>query len=107
MPSDDIRKDLLRRMAALRRTIDPKLLNRVKLATFGKVPYDQDAAKEAVAQFLDQRHDGGAFRRKLEQALRREGATLDLDAPQDGTGKDAAPKEESHPLKPRRIGRIV
>src|SRR3712207_5732376 len=100
--SDDIRKELLRRMAALRQTIDPKVLNRAKLATFGKVPYDQDAAKQAVSQFLDQRDDGGEFRRKLEQALKREGASLDLE-----TDKDAAPKEESHPLKPRRIGRIA
>ncbi len=101
--SDDIRKDLLRRMAALRQTIDPKVLNRTKLAMFGKVPYDQDVAKEAVARFLDAREDGGAFRRKLEQALKQEGATLDLD---DATGTDAA-KDGRHPLKPRRIGRIA
>jgi len=100
--SSDIRKELLRRMAALRQTIDPKVLNRAKLATFGKVPFDQDAAKQAVSQFLEQRDDGGAFRRKLEQALRQEGASLDLD-----TGTDPAPKEQSHPLKPRRIGRIA
>lgn len=100
--SSDLRKELLRRMAALRETIDPKVLNRAKLATFGKVPYDQDAAKQAVSQFLDQRNDGGAFRAKLEKALAKEGATLDLD--QD---KAAAPREGAHPLKPRRIGRIV
>lgn len=93
----DIRQDLLRRMAALRQTIDPKVLNRTKLAMFGKVPYDQEVAKEAVAQFLDARHDGGAFRRKLEQALQQEGATLDLDTP----------KDDPPPPKPRRIGRIA
>ncbi|WP_431857264.1 hypothetical protein [Azospirillum sp.] len=100
--SADLRKELLRRMAALRQTIDPKVLNRAKLATFGKVPYDQETAKQAVSQFLDQRDDGGAFRRKLEQALKQEGAALDLES-----GKDTAPKADSHPLKPRRIGRIV
>lgn len=103
MSTDDIRKELLRRMTALRQTIDPKVLNRAKLATFGKVPYDQEAAKQAVSQFLDQRDDGGAFRRKLEQALKQEGAALDLG----DAAKDEAPKDESHPLKPRRIGRIA
>jgi len=100
--SSDLRKELLRRMAALRQTIDPKVLNRAKLATFGKVPYDQETAKRAVASFLDQRDDGGAFRRKLEQALKQEGAALDLDP-----ARNEAPKEQSHPLKPRRIGRIA
>ena len=94
----DIRQDLLRKMAALRQTIDPKVLNRTKLAMFGKVPYDQDVAKEAVSCFLDARHDGGAFRRKLEQALQQEGVTLDL---------DTAPKDDTPPPKPRRIGRIA
>ena len=102
--SDDIRKDLLKRMAALRQTIDPKVLNRTKLAMFGKVPYDQEVAKEAVAKFLDARDDGGAFRRKLEQALKQEGASLDLATPKAETSKDEAAK---HPLKPRRIGRIA
>jgi len=97
----DVRKDLLRQMAALRQTIDPKVLDRAKLAMFGKVPYDQDVAKEAVARFLETRDDGGAFRRKLEQALQREGAKLDLDAP-----GDDAPRG-THPLRPRRIGRIA
>ena len=102
--AEDIRKDLLKRMAALRQTIDPKVLNRTKLAMFGKVPYDQDVAKEAVAKFLDARDDGGAFRRKLEQALKDKGASLDLE-----TAKAEAPKDEAakHPLKPRRIGRIA
>ena len=100
----DIRKDLLRKMAALRQTIDPKVLNRTKLAMFGKVPYDQEVAKQAVAQFLDARDDGGAFRRKLEQALKQEGATLDLDtaAPAPAPAKDDPPQP-----KPRRFGRIA
>lgn len=101
----DIRKELLRQMQAIRERMDPKLLERAKLSVFGKVPYDRDAAKEAVGRFLDSRNDSGAFRRKLEAELRKEGASLDLDT---GDGKtatgDTAP---DHPLKPRRIGRIT
>ena len=58
------------------------------------------AAKEAVGHFLDAKRDGGAFRRKLEQALKDEGAVLDLD-----DGGKAAPAKP--PGKPRRGGRIV
>lgn len=102
---NELRKNLLRQMEALRRTIDPKLLNRAKLAAFGKVPYDRDAAKQAVGAFLEKRDDDGAFRRKLEEALKREGETLDL-TPEAPAEKDGG-KEAGHPLKPRRIGRIA
>lgn len=102
----DIREKLLRQMAALRQTIDPKVLDRAKLAMFGKVPYDQDVAKEAIARFLDARDDGGAFRRKLEQALARDGARLDLETAAGGKPETTPPKP-THPLKPRRIGRIA
>ena len=77
--------------------MDPKLVERAKLAALGKVPYDSDAAKEAVGHFLDAKRDGGAFRRKLEQALKAEGAALDLD-----NGEQAPP-----PVKPRRGGRLT
>jgi hypothetical protein len=93
----DLRKDLLRQMKAIREKMDPKLVERAKLAALGKVPYDSDAAKEAVGHFLDAKRDGGAFRRKLEQALKAEGAALDLN---DG---DKAPP----PAKPRRGGRVT
>lgn len=93
----DLRKDLLRQMKAIRDRMDPKLVERAKLAALGKVPYDSDAAKEAVGHFLDAKRDGGAFRRKLEQALKAEGGTLDLDT----EGK--APS----PVKPRRGGRMT
>ncbi|WP_042704831.1 hypothetical protein [Azospirillum sp. B506] len=92
----DLRKELLRQMKAIREKMDPKLVERAKLAALGKVPYDSDAAKEAVGHFLDAKRDGGAFRRKLEQALKAEGATLDLD------GEKAPP-----PIKPRRGGRVT
>ncbi|ALG69858.1 hypothetical protein VY88_10960 [Azospirillum thiophilum] len=96
----DLRKELLRQMKAIRDRMDPKLVERAKLAVFGKVPYDSDAAKEAVGHFLDARDDGGAFRRKLEQALKEEGAALDLDGEQ-------APEPAPAPSKPRRGGRVT
>jgi len=92
----DLRKDLLRQMKAIRERMDPKLVERARLAALGKVPYDSDAAKEAVGHFLDAKRDGGAFRRKLEQALKDEGASLDLD------GEKAPPS-----AKPRRGGRVT
>ncbi|ANC90697.1 hypothetical protein A6A40_01575 [Azospirillum humicireducens] len=97
----DLRKDLLRQMKAIRDRMDPKLVERAKLAALGKIPYDSDAAKEAVGHFLDAKRDGGAFRRKLEQALKAEGATLDLDT----EGK--APSPVQPPQKPRRGGRMT
>lgn len=92
----DLRKELLRQMKAIREKMDPKLVERARLAALGKVPYDSDAAKEAVGHFLDAKRDGGAFRRKLEQALKAEGAALDFD---DG--------EKAPPAKPRRGGRMT
>ncbi|WP_029011057.1 hypothetical protein [Azospirillum halopraeferens] len=104
----DLRKDLLRKMAEIRSSLDPKLLNRARLAAFGKVPFDRDTAREAVARFLDTRDDDGAFRRKLETALRAEGASPAL-VPEEGSGTPPAPAptDTTHPLKPRRIGRIT
>ncbi|KAA0577462.1 hypothetical protein FZ983_21575 [Azospirillum sp. B21] len=97
----DLRKDLLRQMKAIRDRMDPKLVERAKLAALGKVPYDSDAAKEAVGHFLDAKRDGGAFRRKLEQALKAEGETLDLDT------EAKAPPPVKPPEKPRRGGRMT
>ncbi|CAO3376656.1 hypothetical protein [Azospirillum argentinense] len=103
----DVRKDLLRQMKAIRERMDPKLLERAKLSVFGKVPYDRDSAKEAVGHFLDSKDDGGAFRRKLEAALRRDGAPAELPEG-DAAGDAAGPAEEpSQPRKPRRFGRLL
>lgn len=102
----DVRKDLLRQMKAIRERMDPKLLERAKLSVFGKVPYDRDSAKEAVGHFLDSKDDGGAFRRKLEAALRQDGAPVDLpegDATRDADGPAGPPQ----PRKPRRFGRLL
>ncbi|PWC33454.1 hypothetical protein [Azospirillum sp. TSO35-2] len=101
----DPRKELLRQMKAIRDRMNPKLVERAKLAVFGKVPYDSDAAKEAVGHFLDARDDGGAFRRKLERALKEEGATLDLE-PEVPAAKGTAAAAPVPP-KPRRGGRVT
>ncbi|TWA86374.1 hypothetical protein FBZ83_102165 [Azospirillum brasilense] len=107
----DVRKDLLRQMKAIRERMDPKLLERAKLSVFGKVPYDRDSAKEAVGHFLDSKDDGGAFRRKLEAALRQDGAPADLPnrLPDGDSASDSSgPAEEpSQPRKPRRFGRLL
>ncbi|NUB14727.1 hypothetical protein GAY28_20020 [Azospirillum brasilense] len=102
----DVRKDLLRQMKAIRERMDPKLLERAKLSVFGKVPYDRDSAKEAVGHFLDSKDDGGAFRRKLEAALRQDGAPVDLPEG-DAAGQTATPAGPPQPRKPRRFGRLL
>lgn len=102
----DLRRQLLRQMEAIRQRLDPKVLDRARWAAFGKVPYDRDEARQAVSLFLDSRDDGGAFRAKLEDALRQEGETLDLPAsspPSTDSGGPSGPR----PLKPRRTGRIT
>ena len=93
---NDPRKTLLQQVAALRRTIDPKVLNRAKLATEGKEPYDQDAARAAVSNFLTakSREDGGAFQRRLMAALKAAGGTPPNDPP-------AAPPPSPAPVRRR------
>ncbi|MEI6985045.1 MAG: hypothetical protein WCK65_02865 [Rhodospirillaceae bacterium] len=74
----DPRKTLLQMMVDFRRTIDPSVLDRARLASEGKVPYDKVAARAAVRGFLAAKSakDGGAFQRKLLEALKREEAGL-------------------------------
>ncbi|UEM22018.1 hypothetical protein JL100_004440 [Skermanella mucosa] len=69
----DPRQELLRQMAALRSSLDPKVIERLDLASEGKVPYDRDTAQSAVRQFLATRRDGGRFQRKLVDALKKGG----------------------------------
>ncbi len=80
---NDPRKTLLQQVAALRRSIDPKVLDRAKLATEGKEPYDKDAARAAVSNFLTakSREDGGAFQRRLMAALKAAGSTPATETP--------------------------
>jgi cytochrome c biogenesis protein ResB len=69
----DPRQELLRQMAALRKSLDPKVVERLDLATEGKVPYDRETAQNAVRQFLATRQDGGRFQKKLVEALKKGG----------------------------------
>jgi hypothetical protein len=69
----DPREELLRQMAALRNSLDPKVIERLDLAAEGKVPYDRETAQSAVRQFLATKHDGGKFQRKLVDALKKGG----------------------------------
>ena len=93
----DPRQTLLQMMAALRKTIDPKVLDRARLAAEGKEPYDKEAARAAVAGFLaaKSRTDGGAFQRKLLEALKKEAAAGTAEPPPPPravTAKPPAPK---------------
>jgi hypothetical protein len=69
----DPRQELLRQMAALRKSLDPKVVERLDLATEGKVPYDRETAQSAVRQFLATRQDGGRFQKRLVEALKKGG----------------------------------
>jgi hypothetical protein len=69
----DPRQELLRQMAALRKNLDPKVVERLDLATEGKVPYDRETSQIAVRQFLATRTDGGKFQKKLVEALKKGG----------------------------------
>lgn len=101
----DLRRELLARMREIRSRVDPEVMERARLAALGKVPYDREAARSIVGRFLESRDDGGAFRRKLEEALRAEGAdAAALLSPPEPSG-DGTPG----PKRPRwrRIGRII
>lgn len=89
----DPRQTLLQMMTALRKTIDPKVLDRARLASEGKEPYDKEAAHTVVRNFLaaKSRSDGGAFQRKLMDALRKEAAAVEAPPP-DTAPKPPAPK---------------
>ena len=69
----DPREELLRQMAALRNSLDPKVIERLDLAAEGKVPYDRETAQSAVRLFLATKHDGGKFQRRLVDALKKGG----------------------------------
>ncbi len=69
----DPRDELLRRIRAIRSGLDPDVVRRLDLAKEGKVPYDRDTAQEAVRQFLAVKQDGGKFKAKLLDALKKGG----------------------------------
>jgi len=67
----DPRKELVARIALMRQSVDPALLERARLAAEGKVPYDRATAEQAVRHFLANRKDATAFKQKLVAALKR------------------------------------
>lgn len=85
----DIRKETMGQIRALRRRIDPALLQRVRDAVYKAERSEKDNARAAVASFLDARDDGGAFRAKLEAELARHGRRLDALLPSDAPARPA------------------
>jgi hypothetical protein len=78
----DIRKEVMGQIRALRRRIDPRLLEKVRAAVYASdgaeaFRSEKDNARAAVASFLATRQDNGAFRKALDQELRQHGRRLD------------------------------
>lgn len=74
----DVRKEVMGQIRALRRRIDPRLLEKVRDAVYqGEQRSEKDNARAAVAEFLGGLRDGGAFRAKLEAELAAQGKRLD------------------------------
>jgi len=69
--AEDIRKQVLEQMRVIKRRLDPDVVDRVRLAKEGKVPYDRENARAAVDHFLQSLDDGGRFRRKLAERLKK------------------------------------
>jgi hypothetical protein len=78
----DPRKILLEQMAILRRSLDPKVLDRARLAAQAQEPYDKEAARTVIRTFLTakSRADGGAFQRRLMESLKT-GVIVDAESP--------------------------
>lgn len=94
----DIRKETMGQIRALRRRIDPALLQRVRDAVYQGERTEKDNARAAVANFLAARDDGGAFRAKLAAELARHGKRLDALLP-----ASAPMKPESPPPQPENL----
>lgn len=69
MPDRGLQRRLLNQITDLRSRMDPKVLDRVRLAHEGKVPFDRQTAGAAVQEFLANRDDDGAFERRLNKAM--------------------------------------
>lgn len=94
----DIRKETMGQIRALRRRIDPALLQRVRDAVYQGERTEKDNARAAVANFLAARDDGGAFRAKLAAELARHGKRLDALLP---ASAPAAPAPAPSPSPPQ------
>lgn len=79
--SADAKTELLRQIRTIRQRIDPAVLARAERAAQtaeaartlppDQVPYDKEAAREAVTAFLRGRNDGGQFAQKLMENLKK------------------------------------
>ncbi|MBB6254595.1 hypothetical protein [Nitrospirillum iridis] len=78
----DPRDELLRQIRAIRRRIDPDVLERAAAAAErvqagpppAEEPFDRQAAREVVMNFLQARHDGGRFAMKLMEEMKKPAA---------------------------------
>lgn len=77
MPPKSGREALLVQIRELRARLDPQVLDRVRFAAEGRVPFDRDAAKDVVFRFLEQRQDGGLFASRLASHLKKADPTDD------------------------------
>lgn len=94
----DIRKETMGQIRALRRRIDPALLQRVRDAVYQGERTEKDNARAAVANFLAARDDGGAFRAKLAAELARHGKRLDALLPAAGPATPEPPPQPENLL---------
>lgn len=82
--SKDPKAELLQQIRTIRRRIDPAVLARAEAAAQAvesaradaqapstEVPYDKEAAREAVTAFLRGRNDGGRFAMQLMENLQK------------------------------------
>ncbi|MDG3443954.1 hypothetical protein [Nitrospirillum amazonense] len=81
----DPRDELLRQIRAIRRRIDPDVLEKAAAAAermqtaraaapaeeSSDVPFDRQAARDVVMTFLQSRHDGGRFAMKLMEEMKK------------------------------------
>ncbi|WP_044562411.1 hypothetical protein [Azospirillum sp. B4] len=78
----DPRDELLRQIRAIRKRIDPDVLERAAAAAERvqaarppappvDEPFDRQAARELVMSFLQSRHDGGRFAMKLMEEMKK------------------------------------
>ena len=71
MATDDRRQAVLDQLRELRGRLDPHVLDQLRNAAEGRVPFDRDAAKDVVFRFLERREDGGLFASRLAAQLQR------------------------------------
>ncbi|MFY7781791.1 MAG: hypothetical protein ACOVQI_11720 [Tagaea sp.] len=65
-------RQIAQQAAAIRRKLDPKVLERAKVVAEGGEIYDREAAQKVVGEFLKgkTRKDGGVFQQELMARMR-------------------------------------